>query len=99
MWRDGPHSLALTRVASELVDIFDGQRACKRGPHPGKVRGRQHRLRSAGVETAVWRLSLSLVDPRDLPPAGRSPRAATLAQCVSRHSMARTRSSAASTAT
>src|ERR1041384_2783928 len=68
--RDRPQSFALPGVPAELIDIIDGQRACKRGPNPGKVRGRQRGLPSVGVETAAWIPSLSLVDPRDLPPQG-----------------------------
>jgi hypothetical protein len=41
VWRDCPQPLALAGVAAELVDIFDGQRACKRRLHAGKARGGQ----------------------------------------------------------
>jgi hypothetical protein len=70
MRRDSPQPLALAGIPAELVDIIDGQRACKRDPHPGKVRGRQRGLPSVGVETA-WSPSLSLSIPGDLPPPSR----------------------------
>src|SRR6266496_2039090 len=49
-------------VSAQLVDVVDGKRRCERRPHPGRVQGRQRSLRSAGVETAGWGLSLALVD-------------------------------------
>jgi hypothetical protein len=63
VWRDLSQPLALPRETAQLVDVIDGKRACERRPHPDKVRGRQRSLRSAGLVTAAWRLSLSPVDP------------------------------------
>jgi len=75
---DRPQSLDMAGLAAELVDVNDGQCAYELRPHAGKVRCRQRSLLGAGVETAAWRLSLSFVDPLDLPPESSSDDAPTV---------------------
>ena len=44
MRRNRTQAFALPRIAAELIDVIDGQRACERRPHPGNVSGRQPSL-------------------------------------------------------
>jgi len=59
--RDRSKPLALPGGATDLIDILDGQRPCKRTGNSGKLRVGQRSLLLVGVVTPAMRLSLSLV--------------------------------------
>jgi hypothetical protein len=62
--RDRSKPLALPSVATDLIDVVDGQRPCKRTGNSGKLRAGQRSLLLVGVVTPAMRLSLSLVYPK-----------------------------------
>jgi len=85
-------------LPAELAHILDERRACQRGPHP-----RERGVHNAVSDRLAWKPqpgACRLSPPGS--PAGSgsrpAPAAALHVQCVSRHSIARTRSSTASTA-